>query len=112
MISSAWERTPEERKVCSALEKVAAEVGAKNVTAVAIAYVMQKTPYVFPIVGGRKVEHLHANLEALEISLSPEQIAFLEDVVPFNRGFPYSYFVSASCLSLCFISPVLLREFG
>ena len=96
MVGSAWERTPEERKVCSALEKVAAEVGAKSITAVAFAYVMQKTPYVFPIIGGRKVEHLHANLEALEISLSPEQIAFLEGVVPFNKGFPYSFFVSIS----------------
>ena len=26
-----WERTPTERKVCSALEKVAEEVGAKNI---------------------------------------------------------------------------------
>lgn len=54
---------------------------------------MQKFPYVFPIVGGRKIEHLHANLEALEISLSPEQIKFLGDVVPFDKGFPYSFFV-------------------
>ena len=35
---------------------------------VAIAYVMHKTAYVFPIIGGRKVEHLLANLEALDIS--------------------------------------------
>ena len=39
-----WERTPDERKVCLALEEVAKEVGAKSITAVAIAYVMQKTP--------------------------------------------------------------------
>ena len=54
---------------------------------------MQKAPYVFPIIGGRKVEHLQANIEALDISLSPEQLKYLEDVVPFNKGFPYSYFV-------------------
>lgn len=61
---------------------------------------MQKFPYVFPIVGGRKIEHLHANLEALEISLSPEQIKFLGDVVPFDKGFPYSFFVRILlCLS-------------
>jgi aryl-alcohol dehydrogenase-like predicted oxidoreductase len=64
------------------------------VCAVAIAYVMQKYPYVFPIVGGRKVEHLHANLEALEISLTREQIAYLESIVPFEKGFPFNYFVS------------------
>ena len=55
---------------------------------------MQKFPYVFPIIGGRKVEHLQANLEALDIALTPEQIKFLDDVVPFDKGFPYSYFVS------------------
>ena len=53
---------------------------------------MQKTPYVFPIVGGRKVEHLKANIEALTISLSPEQIKFLESIAPFNPGFPFEYF--------------------
>ena len=55
---------------------------------------MQKTPYVFPIIGGRKVEHLLANLEALEISLSDDQIKYLESVVPFEPGFPYWMIVS------------------
>ena len=57
---------------------------------VAIAYLMQKTPYVFPIIGGRKVEHLIANLEALNITLTTEQIKYLEGVVPFELGFPHS----------------------
>ncbi|KAI0925122.1 hypothetical protein AcW2_005804 [Taiwanofungus camphoratus] len=86
--SDAWERTPEQRKVCQALGKVAQEVGTKDITAVAIAYVMQKTPYVFPIIGGRKVEHLLSNIAALDIALSAEQIAFLEGVLPFDAGFP------------------------
>ncbi|TBU52543.1 hypothetical protein BD310DRAFT_225604 [Dichomitus squalens] len=37
------------------LEKVAAEVGTPNIQAtLVIAYMMQKTPYAFPILGGRK----------------------------------------------------------
>jgi len=88
IVSPDWERTDKEKTVCKALEKVAAEVGAKHITSVAIAYVMQKTPYVFPIIGGRKVEHLLANLEALEISLSNDQIKYLESVVPYEPGFP------------------------
>ncbi|KAG9308873.1 NADP-dependent oxidoreductase domain-containing protein [Chiua virens] len=83
-----WKRSEQEKAVTAALEKVAKEVGAKHVTAVAIAYVMQKTPYVFPIIGGRKVEHLQANLEALEIVLTPEHIKYLESIVPFDLGFP------------------------
>ena len=55
---------------------------------------MQKTPYVFPIVGGRKVEHLMANIEALEITLSKDQIKYLEGVVPFEPGFPNWMIVS------------------
>ena len=57
---------------------------------------MQKAPYVFPIVGGRKVEHLLQNVEALDIALTPEQIKTLDNIVPFNKGFPFSNFVSAS----------------
>ncbi|PPQ85282.1 hypothetical protein CVT25_010054 [Psilocybe cyanescens] len=83
-----WERTDHEKAVCKALEQVAAEVGAKNITSVAIAYVMQKTTYVFPIIGGRKVEHMLANAEALKISLTKEQIQYLESVSPFDPGFP------------------------
>ena len=92
-----WERTEDEKKMSHALEKVAKEVGLDadlGIPAVAIAYVLQKTPYVFPIIGGRKIEHLKANIEALEIALSQEQIAYLEGVLPFDKGFPYKYFVS------------------
>jgi aryl-alcohol dehydrogenase-like predicted oxidoreductase len=56
--------------------------------------VLQKTPYVFPIIGGRKVEHMLANIEALSISLTPEQISFIENVIPFNLGFPHAIIVS------------------
>ncbi|KAI9568585.1 NADP-dependent oxidoreductase domain-containing protein [Boletus coccyginus] len=88
VLSPDWLRNEAERAVSGALEKVAKEVGAKHITAVAIAYVMQKAPYVFPIIGGRKVEHLEANLEALEIALTPEHIKYLENIVPFDPGFP------------------------
>lgn len=83
-----WERTEDEVKMSRALEKVAKEIGAKSISAVAIAYVLQKTPHVFPIIGGRKVENLVANLEALDLSLSDEQIKELESVLPFDIGFP------------------------
>jgi len=86
-----WRRNETERKVSQALEKVAGELGAKNITSVAIAYLMQKAPYVFPIVGGRKIEHMVANLEALEISLSDEQIKYLESIVPLDLGFPSNF---------------------
>ena len=92
-----WERTEPERKLCKALEEVQKQVGAKSIQAVAIAYVMQKAPFVFPIIGGRKKEQLDANVEALEIALSEEQIKFLEGVLPFDPGFP-----NVMVVSVCF----------
>ncbi|KAJ7282042.1 NADP-dependent oxidoreductase domain-containing protein [Mycena rebaudengoi] len=83
-----WQRTENEVKISHALEKVAGEVGAKSIASVAIAYVMQKVPYCFPVIGGRKVENLLSNLEALDISLSPAQIEYLESILPFDPGFP------------------------
>lgn len=91
IFSPDWRRNENEQKVSHALEKVAREVGAKHITSVAIAYLLHKTPYVFPIVGGRKVEHLLANLEALDISLDDEQINYLESIFPFDLGFPTNF---------------------
>ena len=61
---------------------------------VAIAYILHKYPYVTPIVGGRKVEQLEANVKALEISLTDKQIAYLESIIPFDPGFPNKLIVS------------------
>lgn len=55
---SAKELNENEIKVSAALEKVADEIGIESVTAVALAWVMSKYPYVYPIVGGRKVEYV------------------------------------------------------
>ncbi|KZT71433.1 aryl-alcohol dehydrogenase [Daedalea quercina L-15889] len=83
-LSPQWERTPEQRQVCKTLEKVAEEVGVKSITA------GTPTPFVFPLVGGRKIEHLMDNIKGLEISLSPEQIALIDSAKPFEPGFPYN----------------------
>jgi len=61
--------------------------------AVVIAYHLHKAPYVFPIIGGRKIEQLEQNLAALDISLTPEQVQRIENAVPFNPGFPNNMIV-------------------
>lgn len=61
------------------------------ITSVALAYVMHKAPYVFPIVGGRKVEHLKGNIEALGLQLSDEDIDEIEEASDFQVGFPMSF---------------------
>ncbi|KAK5121591.1 putative aryl-alcohol dehydrogenase aad14 [Meristemomyces frigidus] len=85
------DQTENEEKISAALEEVAKEHGLESPTAVALAYVMSKTPNVFPIVGGRKVEHLMANIDSLKIKLSDKQIEKLESVIPFEPGFPNNF---------------------
>ena len=62
----------------------------------AIAWVLHKAQYVFPIIGGRKPEQLIANIEALSISLTDEQIAYLDAAKPVQLGMPYSMIVSTA----------------
>ena len=59
---------------------------------------MQKAPYVFPIVGCRKVEHLYANVDALKVRLTEDHIKYLESIIPFDPGFPHNLFVSSDAL--------------
>ena len=82
--------TDEQIKISRALEKIAQR---KNtaITSVALAYVMHKAPYVFPIVGGRSVDHLKGNIEALKLALSDKDIEEIEGSVPFDIGFPNSF---------------------
>jgi aryl-alcohol dehydrogenase-like predicted oxidoreductase len=53
---SAVPPTDAAKKVSAALEEVADQLGVESVTAVALAWVMQKYPYTYPIIGGRKVQ--------------------------------------------------------
>ena len=76
-------------QISKVLEKMANNKGVQ-ITSVALAYVMKKTPYVFPIVGGRKVDHLKGNIEGLKLDLTEEDIKEIEDASPLDIGFPNS----------------------
>lgn len=84
-------QTAQEEMISAALEKVADEHGVGSPSVIALAYVLQKAPNVFPVVGGRRVEHLKANIQALSIRLTEEQIHYLESVQDFDIGFPLSF---------------------
>ena len=85
------EQTEEERSISEALATVAAEHGIESITTIALAYVLCKAPNVFPLVGGRKIEHLHDNIQALSIRLTDKQIEFLEAAATFDIGFPGNF---------------------
>ena len=60
-------QTEAEKSMSAALAKVAAEIGGDaSLGAVAVAWSMQKVPYVFPVLGGRKPEQL---IELIKVCL-------------------------------------------
>lgn len=77
-------------KISKILEQIAKKKNTQ-ITSVALAYVMQKTPYVFPIVGGRKIDHLKGNIEGLSLELSADDFKEIEGAVPFDIGFPMNF---------------------
>jgi aryl-alcohol dehydrogenase-like predicted oxidoreductase len=77
-----------------AVSKVLARIAKEKktvITSVALAYVMHKTPYVFPICGGRKIEHLKGNIEALGLELSEKDMEDIDNSTPFDLGFPHNF---------------------
>ena len=56
-----------------------------------LAYVLHKTPNVFPIVGGRKKSHLDGNIAALSLKLTSEDIEKIDTAYPFDIGFPLNF---------------------
>lgn len=84
---------PASEKHIAISKKLEAVAKQKNtqITSVALAYVRHKYPYVYPIVGGRKVDHLKGNIEALGIELTEGEIEDIDSAVPFEVGFPMSF---------------------
>ncbi|KAI0301755.1 aryl-alcohol dehydrogenase [Multifurca ochricompacta] len=85
LMSPNWERTDQERKVCLVLKEIAKEVGVESITAVTIAYHLLKAHMSSP-------SSLRENLQALDISLTPEQIQRIESTNEFEPCFSYNIF--------------------
>lgn len=79
-----------DKQVSAELEKIAKEKECKLVH-VALAYCMQKTPYVFPVVGVRKVEHIQDSIDGLRVDLTPEDVRAIDSSYPFDHGFPHTF---------------------
>jgi len=79
--------TDNQLKLSRALEAIAGE---KRTTlgCIALAYVMQKQPYVFPLISNPTIGLLERTLEAIITSLSKTDMSRIEAAVPFNPGFP------------------------
>jgi aryl-alcohol dehydrogenase-like predicted oxidoreductase len=62
-----------------------------HMTSIALAYVMHKRPYVFPVIGCRKVEHVRANMDGLKVELTARDMELIENAGEFDIGFPMNF---------------------
>lgn len=72
------EASESDRKVVERVAEVAKKRGLPRAQ-IALAWVLQKEPITSPIIGSTKASHLEDAVAALSITLTPEEIAFMEE---------------------------------
>lgn len=75
-------------RVVNAVGKVAAGTG-RSPAQVALAWLRHRDIPVIPILGARRVEQIRDNLQSLDLELTADQIATLDDASAVQLGFPY-----------------------
>ena len=68
----------QDRVIVERVAQVAEELDVKRAQ-VALAWLMQKEVVTVPIIGATKESHLLDALPAIDVTLTPEQVAFLEE---------------------------------
>jgi aryl-alcohol dehydrogenase-like predicted oxidoreductase len=71
--------------------KVANELGCTP-SQVALAWIFDSHPQMFPVIGARTMEQLEDNLKCLEIELNDEQFDSLDTISEIELGFPHEFY--------------------
>ncbi len=67
-----------DRQIVVRVAEIAEKQG-KSRAQIALAWLLQKQPVVAPIIGATKISHLEEAVGALDVKLSPEEVAYLEE---------------------------------
>ncbi len=67
-----------DRQIIERVAEIAERHGVSRAK-VALAWLLQKQPVVAPIIGATKISHLEEAAGALEVKLSPDEVAYLEE---------------------------------
>ena len=78
-------------RVVAALKRVSQQVG-RSPAQVALAWLRYRDIPVIPIVGARRVSQLEDNLASLELELTREQAAALDEASAIEMGFPHDFY--------------------
>jgi aryl-alcohol dehydrogenase-like predicted oxidoreductase len=70
---------------------IAKEIG-RSSAQVALSWLRHRATPVIPIIGARKIEQLKDNISSLEVQLSTDQLARLNEVSKIEMGFPHDFF--------------------
>lgn len=62
---------------------------------VALAWLLHQPGVTSPIIGARKLEHLTDNLDAVNVDLTADDLATLEEATKIELGFPHDFLVMA-----------------
>jgi aryl-alcohol dehydrogenase-like predicted oxidoreductase len=91
-IHSAGWGTLEEHKLAIAREvvAVAGDIGCSP-SQVALSWVQAQSPTLIPLIGSRKATQLIDNLACVDVTLSAEHLARLEEISKIELGFPYDF---------------------
>lgn len=79
--------------IADVVKEVADELG-RTPAQVALAWTLQNPGVTAPIIGARTSEQLKENLGALEVELTPSQVARLDEVSAIDLGFPHAMLAS------------------
>ena len=82
--------TEKQYEIIDIVQKVASELGT-DASTVALAWVQNRPGVSSTVIGARTMDHLEANLKALEIRLTPEQMAAMDTVSKPVLNFPAEF---------------------
>jgi aryl-alcohol dehydrogenase-like predicted oxidoreductase len=81
--------------------EIAERIGATP-SQVALAWVHQQPGVVIPLLGARKASHIADNLKCLEVTLSDDDMAALDEISHTPKGFPHDFLASAGNQNLIY----------
>jgi aryl-alcohol dehydrogenase-like predicted oxidoreductase len=78
-------------RIVDALQNVSKQTG-RSKAQIALAWLRNRAVPVIPIVGARKLTQLEDNIASLTLSLTPDQLALLDEASKIELGFPHHFY--------------------
>ena len=80
-------------RIVDALQNVSKQAG-RSKAQIALAWLRHRSVPVIPIIGARKLTQLEDNIASLTLSLTPDQLALLDEASKIDLGFPHQFYTA------------------